>query len=287
MTTLKSPLLPFTDAQEMAIKHPAKFYAPDQAELDAIKPGYFVKACTGSERFWFKVDRINDDGTLAATVSSDLLCTDEHGLSQGDQVQLERRFIYDFGTRLAVTGWDHFDLGCWPWNEPAARADVTQAKDCNLIWHDGTDVLLFHVTSESAAREILQSGPRETSTPIGFDRREPPPGFWCNCVPFVPYAVEQWMPHIDQGEIDVLAVVVDSEILADRYHFDSSWPFAQFGLRAEDVKHIERVPAYLFPQFRSEADRTSLAEYLHNDGNYLSRSRYVAELAELLAAEVA
>lgn len=85
-----------TNAQEMARKHPVTFQAPGLAELDAVKPGDFVKICVvennkGGERFWIKVlerDHINVTGIV------DNVLVDIKSLRFGDKIEVKLTDIY-------------------------------------------------------------------------------------------------------------------------------------------------------------------------------------------------
>ena len=84
----------FVNAQEMRIKNPETFYAPPKEELDAIKEGNFVKVCAGNERFWCRVDSINED-KLKGTVDNELVHVDQHGLKFGDKIEFGKEHVYD------------------------------------------------------------------------------------------------------------------------------------------------------------------------------------------------
>ncbi|EAO3414764.1 hypothetical protein E3L83_19515 [Salmonella enterica] len=84
----------FTDAQEMAIRHPATFEAPDKIELDCIMPGSHVKICAGDERFWVLVTAVTREA-ITGTIDNDLVRTAIHGLRYNDTVSFERRHVYD------------------------------------------------------------------------------------------------------------------------------------------------------------------------------------------------
>lgn len=85
-----------TNAQEMARKHPDTFKAPVLAELDAIKPGNFVKICVvennkGGERFWVKVverDHVNVTGIV------DNVLVDIKSFQLGDKIEVKLTDIY-------------------------------------------------------------------------------------------------------------------------------------------------------------------------------------------------
>ena len=84
----------FVDAQEMARTNPETFEVPCQKALEEVNPGDMVKVCAGGERFWVEVKCIVDE-QIHAEVNNKLVCTNKHGYSLGDAVQLERKHIYD------------------------------------------------------------------------------------------------------------------------------------------------------------------------------------------------
>lgn len=60
--------------------------APGQKALDAIGPGTAVKIIRGGERFWCIV-AARTGNALVGVVSNDLVCTDVHGLNDGDSIE--------------------------------------------------------------------------------------------------------------------------------------------------------------------------------------------------------
>lgn len=84
----------FTDAQEMAGRHPDTFEAPSPYRLSKIAPGSFVKICADNrERFWVQVST-HIGKTITGEVNNWLVCTDDHGLDMGAQVEFEERHVY-------------------------------------------------------------------------------------------------------------------------------------------------------------------------------------------------
>lgn len=82
------------DAQQMHKEHPESFSAPSDAELDNIKLGDIVKVCDSKERFWTKVQSVNND-KITATIDNDLLgMSDKHNCNYGDSIVFEKRHIY-------------------------------------------------------------------------------------------------------------------------------------------------------------------------------------------------
>jgi hypothetical protein len=60
----------FVDAQLMHKEHPTTFGCPSKEELDVLKVGDTVKICTGGERFWTTIEKI-DGNKITATVVYD------------------------------------------------------------------------------------------------------------------------------------------------------------------------------------------------------------------------
>jgi len=83
----------FVDAQKMAKRHPSTFYVPTKAQLAAIAPGAYVKVCAGTERFWVEVKSVNGS-KIAGRIDNDLVCTSEHSLNCGDDIEFEPRHVY-------------------------------------------------------------------------------------------------------------------------------------------------------------------------------------------------
>lgn len=83
----------FVDAQEMAIKYPTTFQAPDSVDLENIHPGDYVKVCALRERFWVEVSKVDGD-LIEGRVDNDLVCSDEHGLVCDQMIQFEKRHVY-------------------------------------------------------------------------------------------------------------------------------------------------------------------------------------------------
>ena len=80
------------DGVAMNRKHPATFGIPDERERGAVMVGDCVKITVERERFW--VDVVEADGEkLVVRVESDLIDTEDHGLHQGDTLEIERRHV--------------------------------------------------------------------------------------------------------------------------------------------------------------------------------------------------
>lgn len=92
----------FTNGVEMNQQHPDTYHIPSEAEKVAVKPGDNVKvgvAVAGrvnSEKFWVLVTE-NDTANqiITGTVNNDLVCTDSHGLVDGDSITVPYYAILD------------------------------------------------------------------------------------------------------------------------------------------------------------------------------------------------
>ncbi len=82
-----------TDAQIMRIENPDTFDTPSKEDLDALIPEQHAKVSVGGERFWVKVNKIDND-IINGVVDNQLINTDIHGLILGDEVSFEKRHIY-------------------------------------------------------------------------------------------------------------------------------------------------------------------------------------------------
>ena len=84
-------MVQFTDAKEMARQHDF-FQAPTMDDLKGVGVGSSVKVCSGRERFWVLVSKIEGD-VITGVVDNDLVC-EEHGLKCGDEIMFDKRHIY-------------------------------------------------------------------------------------------------------------------------------------------------------------------------------------------------
>ena len=89
----------FTDAEAMHRENPDTFWAPSLDpgcldDLDALKPGDYIKVSCGEERFWAKIVSRPEEGAFVATVANNLLFTAE--LEYGDRIEVEERHIYSY-----------------------------------------------------------------------------------------------------------------------------------------------------------------------------------------------
>jgi len=87
-------MIQFRDAQKMQKDFPASFTAPSTDDLRTVTAGHTVKVCTGGERFWVQVLRVNGDH-ITARIDSALVSTAKHGLRYGDKIRFEKKNIYD------------------------------------------------------------------------------------------------------------------------------------------------------------------------------------------------
>ena len=91
----------FTNAQQMAATNPATFSAPSMADLQAVRPGGYVKVCAEAggqgERCWVAVEDVRQTpaGPLfAGRIDNNLIYTKLHGLRCGDVVVVEPFQVY-------------------------------------------------------------------------------------------------------------------------------------------------------------------------------------------------
>ena len=91
----------FRNAQQLAVEHQNSFDAPDKGDLEAIRPGTFIKVCAEgkgkAERFWVMVTKVEPTPTgprYTGEVNNDLLRTEFHGLACGDIVEVDFRHVY-------------------------------------------------------------------------------------------------------------------------------------------------------------------------------------------------
>ena len=82
----------FVDAQAMHAAHPDSFWAPSRAELRAIRPGYTVKVCCNSERFWVDITRVRGQ-EVSGTIANVLVC--EQPFNSGDLIHFHKKNIFD------------------------------------------------------------------------------------------------------------------------------------------------------------------------------------------------
>jgi hypothetical protein len=88
----------FENAQKMGAKCSDKFYAPTISDLLQIRKGSQVKVCTGNERFWVVITKVNHDGSLTGEVNNYLNPEGSHRLDYGSVITFETKHIYDIMT---------------------------------------------------------------------------------------------------------------------------------------------------------------------------------------------
>ncbi len=66
-------------------------YAGEIAGIYSLGKSYpgSAKVSIGGECFWVRDCKINDDGVITGLVDNDLVCTDVHGLSFGDEIHFK------------------------------------------------------------------------------------------------------------------------------------------------------------------------------------------------------
>ena len=126
-------------------------------------------------------------------------------------------------------------------------------------------VIGFHVTTPERAERILIEGPQDHITRVGHKRREMPAAFWLNCVPWIPYSIEQTHPAFHQSDMAVLACLLDTEVSRQRLVFEPTWCWVQWAAKAHEVKNIVPVGPEMFWKFRSQEAATTLKGYLESE----------------------
>ena len=79
------------DARKM-LKPPA--FIPSQTDLDAVKPGDYVKIAHNGERFWCKIVMRLPEGGFRVVVDDNKLIM-KHPFRPGDIIEIRDRHIYD------------------------------------------------------------------------------------------------------------------------------------------------------------------------------------------------
>lgn len=80
----------FVDAQKMAARY-RSFHAPSD-DLISLRPGDFVKVCSGGERFWVVLTKIMPGHMLQGKVNNDIT---HPGLRRGDVIQFSTANVFD------------------------------------------------------------------------------------------------------------------------------------------------------------------------------------------------
>lgn len=81
----------FVNAQKMKKQYPDSFYGPATKDLEALKPGDFVKVCAYQERFWAEVLEIEGQN-VTARIDNDLITIK---LSYNEKISFQKDHIYD------------------------------------------------------------------------------------------------------------------------------------------------------------------------------------------------
>lgn len=171
-------------------------------------------------------------------------------------------------------------LDFWPWNDAAALKDMGLRRDETRIFlHDAagagqpTHQVLFHVTSADRAESILRDGPQANVCKVGFTGAPSEKAFFCGNYPFVPHAIEQWMPHIDRREISIIKVLVALDVAAARYNFSPSWGKPEYALQPGDMLETKILPAEEFKAYRTPEAMARLKDYVEEsieEGEFVS-----------------
>ena len=164
--------------------------------------------------------------------------------------------------------------------------------DANRIYRFDDCVIGFHVTTLKNAENILREGPQERVAKIGFFRRDMPPAFWLNCVPWVPYSIEQTHPaflghEASNNDMAVLAALMKVNLATKNTIIEPTWYWLQWAAKAHEVSNIVLVPPEMFGQFRSNKSKEKLREYL-DEGlryGYFDSESYAGKLTKILTPE--
>lgn len=81
------------DYQHLHSELPETFPIPSQEELHKIVPGDLVKICVEPERFWVRVETVQDN-KVTGHIYSDMIHTATHGLRANDPIEFEKKNIY-------------------------------------------------------------------------------------------------------------------------------------------------------------------------------------------------
>jgi hypothetical protein len=164
--------------------------------------------------------------------------------------------------------------------------------DANLIWTNDEELIGFHVTTPETANIIVESGSmKETQCRIGFDGRQSKLGAWVNCVPFIPYSIEQYMPRFEcNTDMAVVMATIPLEKAMPGFEVESSWPFAQFALPSEEITSLQLITPEQFLSYRSRSAIEKLRRYIAEsirDGEMPSNGYAAQVLATIKQREAA
>jgi len=179
----------------------------------------------------------------------------------------------ELNSPILVTEVDNYDPN--PFDGWRAYA----SEDANRIIRSDDLLLGFHLTTPEGFNGILKTGAHERVCKVGFDGREQPHGFWLNCVPFLPYSIEQSTPYFDSDtDMRILGFAVPLDTV--RYlHVETTWPFAQWPVSPETIAHAPafEVTPELFSRYRSNIvkilgyARETIAQGLAPSDGYLAK----------------
>ena len=162
---------------------------------------------------------------------------------------IEQLALESTTTEININPKDYFDPG----------------EDANRIHIIDNHVIGFHVTTPKNAERILKEGPKESSNRVGYAGREMPTAFWLNCVPWIPYSIEQYHSVFNESDMTVLACLLDAETSMHRIILEPTWYWIQWAARADEIKNIVPVAPEMFWLFRSKKAATTLKGYLKKE----------------------
>lgn len=81
------------DFQHLHEELPQTFSIPSKEAMDKIIPGDLVKICVEPERFWVRVETIQNN-KVTGHIYSDMIHTATHGLKANDLIEFEKKNIY-------------------------------------------------------------------------------------------------------------------------------------------------------------------------------------------------
>lgn len=152
---------------------------------------------------------------------------------------------------------------------------------CNRVHVEGDEVVAFHTTTaEAAARMLAGEPPQATSPAVGFAQPRGTAGFWLNCVPWMPYCLDEWAPHIGQ-EMAILVVRFPLAVADDRLEWPHVWPFIQWSIRPEEVLSLRMMEPAEFLGWRGRKGTLRIAKFANESDN--PRNAYVDELSRIKA----
>ncbi len=168
------------------------------------------------------------------------------------------------------------------WDPGYASVDANRV----LATREG-QLIGFHVTTPEAAEAILQNGPKASQEiVIGFGTRTAPPGFWLNCVPFLPYSIETTFAGVfGLADMRVLRFEVPLPI-TESLHIEPTWPWVQWPVPQAVIDQADPpvlVAPHAFWTYRSQEAAPDLRRYLQEslDEALIPEGGYAAALLEV------